>query len=82
MCEGAPQDLTDFGLRDVHCLQPYAVLACSWPCPVERLVPLGSHRVSAPWGGTLSTTKDVHSDVSVDARQKGGEPAEACNTTS
>ena len=35
-----------------------------------RLVPLGSHCVSAPWGGTLSTTKDVHSDVSVDARQK------------
>ena len=47
-----------------------------------RLVPLGSHCVSAPWGGTLSTTKDVRSDVSVDARQKGGEPAEACNTTS
>ena len=28
-----------------------------------RLVPLGSHSVSAPWGGALSTTKDANAYV-------------------
>jgi len=28
------------------------------------LVPLGSHIVGAPWGGTLSTTKDVQRPMS------------------
>ena len=28
-----------------------------------RLVPLGSHVVGAPWGGTLSTTKDAKAHV-------------------
>ena len=29
----------------------------------NRLVPLGSHTVGAPWGGTLSTTKDAEAYV-------------------
>ena len=34
-------------------------LGTEWRPRVRRLVPLGSHLVGAPWGGTLSTTLNV-----------------------
>ena len=68
------QRFTPLDWREIAQL-PCFPLSCSlctastMHCRATSLAPLGSHCVRALWGGTLSTTKDIHSDVSVDAQR-------------
>ena len=46
-----------------------ATVALAYASSSCRLVPLGSHRVSAPWNGTLSTTMDAKAYVQCGLRR-------------